>query len=63
MVQREGSTVSHTPDELQVLLIMVVLLGHWRDAVVPAEVFGQERNSVVSASQKTVASGGWSMQK
>ena len=27
-VQREGSTLSHTPDELQVLLIMMVLLGH-----------------------------------
>ena len=51
IVQREGFTLSHTPDELQVLLIMMVLLGHWRDTVVPAGVFGQERNSVVSASQ------------
>ena len=51
MVQREGSTLSHTADKLQVLLIMMVLLGHWMEAVVPAGVFGQERNSVVSASQ------------
>ena len=57
MVQREGSTLSHTPDELHVLLIMVVLLGQWRDSVVPAGVSGQERNSVVSASHKTVAAG------
>ena len=26
-VQREGSTLSHTPDRLQVLLIMVVVVG------------------------------------
>ena len=48
-VQREGSTLSHTPDRLQVLLIMVVVLGQQRVWVVPAGVLGQERNSVVSA--------------
>ena len=53
-VQREGSTLSHTPDRLQVLLIMVVVLGQRREWVVPAGVSGQERNSVVSASQKSV---------
>ena len=52
-VQREGSTLSHTPDELQVLLITVVVLGQRRDWMVSAGVSGQERNSVVSASQKT----------
>ena len=57
IVQRELSTLSHTPDELQVLLIMVVLLGQRRDTVVPAGVSGQERTLVVSASHKTVASG------
>ena len=58
MVQIESSTLSHTPDELQVLLIMMVLLGQRRDSVVPAEVFGQERNPVVSASHvKTAAAG------
>ena len=57
-VQREGSTLSHTPDELQVLLIvMVVVSGQRRDWVVPAGVSGQERNPVVSASQKTLAAG------
>ena len=35
-VQREGSTLSHTPEELQVLLIMVVVVGQWRVWVVPA---------------------------
>ena len=56
-VQREGSTLSHTPDKLQVLLIMVVVLGQRRDRVVPVGVSGQERNSVVSASQKSVSPG------
>ena len=50
-VQREGSTLSQTPDGLQVLLIMVVVVGQWRDRVVPAEVLGHERKSVVSARQ------------
>ena len=54
-VQREGSTLSHTPDELQVLLITVVVLGQRRDWVVPAGVSGQERNSVVSASHPSAA--------
>ena len=57
-VQREGSTLSHTPDELQVLLIMVVVLRQRRDWVVSAGVLGQERNSVVSALQKIVSSAG-----
>ena len=57
LVQGERSTLSHTPDELQVLLIMVVLLGQRRNTVVPAGVSGQERNSVVSASHKMVPSG------
>ena len=42
-LQRDGSTLSHTPDGLQVLLIMVVVLGQWRDWVVPAEALGHER--------------------
>ena len=54
-VQREGSTLSHTPDKLQVLLIMVVVLGQWRDRVVPAGISGQERNSVVSALHPSTA--------
>ena len=58
LVQRERSTLSHTPDELQVLLIIMVLPGQRRDSVVPAGVFGQERNPVVSASHvKTAAAG------
>ena len=57
-VHREGSTLSHTPGELQVLLIMVVVLGQRRDWVVSAGVLGQERNSVVSALQKIVSSAG-----
>ena len=56
-VHREGSTLSHTPDELQVLLITVVVLGQRRDWMVSAGVSGQERNSVVSASQKPIAAG------
>ena len=52
-VQREGSTFSHTPDRLQVLLIMVVVLGQRRTRVVPAGVSSQERNPVTSASQNT----------
>ena len=58
-VQREGSTLSHTPDRLQVLLIMVVVLGQRRDRVVPAGVSGQERNSVVSDSQKAAGMVKW----
>ena len=54
-VQREGSTFSHTPDRLQVLLIVVVVLGQWRVQMVPTSVSGQERNSVVSASHLPVA--------
>ena len=50
-VQREMSTRSQTPDELQVLLIMVVVLGQRRDWVVPAGVLGHKRKSVVSALQ------------
>ena len=51
-IQREASTLSHTPDKLQVLLIMVVVvLGQRRDWVVPAGVSGHERKSVVSALQ------------
>ena len=49
-VQRERSTLSHTPDRLQVLLIMVVVLGHWRVRVVPASVSGQNKSPVGSAS-------------
>ena len=59
IVQRELSTLSHTPDELQVLLIVVVLLGQGRDTVVPAGVSGQERNSVVSALHKIVEQMSW----
>ena len=54
-VQRVRSTLSHTPDRLQVLLIMVVVLGHWRVWVVPARVSGQEKNPVVSLLQMTLA--------
>ena len=54
-VQREGSTLSHTPDKLQVLMIMVVVLGQRREWVVPAGVSGQERTSVVSASHPSAA--------
>ena len=49
-MQRERSTLSHIPDTLQVLLIMVAVLGQWRVWVVPARVAGQERSPVVSAS-------------
>ena len=56
-VQRVTSTSSHTPDRLQVLLIMVVVLGQGRVRVVPARVSGQERNSVVSLLQMTFAAG------
>ena len=49
-VQRVRSTLSHTPDRLQVLLIMVVVLGHWRVCVVPTIVAGQNKSPVVSAS-------------
>ena len=49
--QREMSTPSQTPDELQVLLIMVVVLGQRRNWVVPAEVLGHKRKSVASALQ------------
>ena len=54
-VQRVRSTLSHTPDRLQVLLIVVVVLGQWRVQMVPTSVSGQERNSVVSASHLPVA--------
>ena len=50
-IQREGSTLSHTPDKSQVLLIMVNVVGQRTDWVVPAGVSGQRRNSVASASQ------------
>ena len=51
-VQREMFTPSQTPDGLQVLLIMVVVvLGQRRDWVVPAGVLGHKRKSVVSALQ------------
>ena len=56
-VQRVRSTLSHTPDRLQVLLMMVVVLGHWRFRVVPARVSGQEKNPVVSPLQMTLAAG------
>ena len=56
-VQRVRSTLSHTPDRLQVLLIMVVVLGHWRVRVVPTIVAGQEKNPVVSPLQMTLATG------
>ena len=50
--QREMSTRSQTPDKLQVLLIMVVVvLGQRRDWVVPAGVLGHKRKSVASALQ------------
>ena len=49
-VQREGSTLSHTPNRLQVLLIIVLVLGQGRVWVVPASVSGQERRPVVCAS-------------
>ena len=52
-VQREESTLSHTPDRLQVLLIMMLVLGQRRVRVVPAGVSDQERNPVTSASQNT----------
>ena len=58
-VQREVSTFSHTPDGLQVLLIMAVVLGQRRVRVVPAGVSGQERNPVVSASQDTADTVKW----
>ena len=57
-VQRVRSTLSHIPDRLQVLLILVVVLGQGRIWVVPARVFVQERNSVVSALHLPVAACG-----
>ena len=54
-VQRVRSTLSHTPDRLQVLLIMVVVLGHWRVRVVPEIVAGQNKSPVVSASHLLAA--------
>ena len=56
-VQRVKSTLSHSPDRLQVLVMMVVVLGQQRVRVVPAKVSGQERNSVVSLLQMTFAAG------
>ena len=54
-IQREGSTLSHTPDELQILVIVVVVLGQEADSVEPAGVVGQKRNSVTSASHSAAA--------
>ena len=54
-VQRDRSALSHTPDGLQVLLIMVVVLGQETDRVVSAGVADQNRNSVTSSSHLTVA--------
>ena len=54
-VQRVGSTLSHSPERLQVLLIMVVVLGQGRVQSVPAGIAGQERNSVVFSLQMTFA--------
>ena len=54
-VQRVGSTLSHSPDRLQFLLIMVVVLGQGRVELVPARIAGQERNSVVLSLQMTFA--------
>ena len=50
-IQREESTLSHTSDKLQVLLIMVNVVRQRADWVVPAGVSGQRRNSVASSSQ------------
>ena len=49
VAQRVRSIVSHTPDRLHVLLIMVVVLGQGWVRVLPAGVAGQDRNPVVSA--------------
>ena len=54
-VQRVASTLSHSPDRLQVLLIMVVVLGQGRVQLVPAGIAGQERNFVVFSLQMTFA--------
>ena len=54
-VQRVRSTLSHSPDRLQFLLIMAVVVGQGRVWVVPARVSGQERNSVVFSLQMTFA--------
>ena len=54
-IQREGSTLSHTPDELQILVIVVVVFGEEADSVEPAGVVGQKRNSVISASHSAAA--------
>ena len=58
MVQRDGSTLSHIPDGLQVLPIMIVVLGQERVWVVPAGVAGQDRNPVVSALHPRVTISG-----
>ena len=50
-IQREESTLSHTSDKLQVLLIMVNVVRQRADWVVPAGVSCQRRNSVASSSQ------------
>ena len=55
VVQRDRSKLSHIPDGLQVLLIMIVVLGQGRVRVVPARVAGQDRNPVVSALHRPVA--------
>ena len=54
-VHREGSTLSHTPNRLQFLLILTVELEQLQTGVVPASVSGQERMPVVFASHLPVA--------
>ena len=54
-IQREGSTLSHTPDELQILVIVVVVLGQEANSVEPAGVVGQKRKSVTSAPHSAAA--------
>ena len=59
-IQREGSTMSHSPERLQLRTIVVVVLGQERVCMVPAGVSGHKRNSVTSASQKPISVGMWS---
>ena len=57
-IQREGSTLSHTPDWLHVLVILTAgFSGQRRDWVVPTGVSVQVRKPVVSPLQKPVARG------
>ena len=57
-IQREGSTLSHTPDWLHVLVILTPgFSGQRRDWVVPTGVSIQVREPVVSPLQKPVAKG------